>query len=73
MASASRPSSESEGKRTYAEVVKKSPLHNSYWRRFQKEDEDDAIAIALKKSVEEQKVSVHSRPQSFDLFVVNFT
>ena len=47
---------------TYASVVRgkvasKSPLHNSYWRRFQEEDEEEAMALAMKNSAVELKVS----------------
>lgn len=44
--------------KTYASVVrgKSALLHNTWWRRFQEEDEEKAIAIATKRSTEEQQV-----------------
>jgi len=57
MASFKSVSSDSEDNQSYASVVRgkvvsKSPLHNSYWRRFQKEDQEAAMALAMKNSVE---------------------
>ena len=61
MASFKSVSGDSEDNQTYVSVVRgkvasKSPLHNSYWRRFQEEDEEEAIALAMKNSVVELKV-----------------
>ena len=62
MASSKSVSSDSEDNQTYASVVQgkvasQSPLHNSYWRRFQEEDEEEAMALAMKNSVVELKVN----------------
>ena len=47
---------------SYAEVVKgsKSPLRNSWWFRYQVENEEEAIRIAKIKSVNEAQVNVLS-------------
>ena len=47
-----------EEKKTYADAVKSSasPLRNTWWRRLQEEDDEEAIFIAMKRSVEELKV-----------------
>ena len=38
---------------SYADVVKaKSPLKDDWWRRYQAEDEDQAIKRALEASIE---------------------
>jgi len=60
MASGSK-NSDGASKRTYASVVRgreNSPLSNTWWRRFQEYGEDEAIAIAIRNSLEERKVSI---------------
>ena len=45
--------------RTYASVVrggKNSPLSDTWWRRYQEYGEDEAVAIAIRNSLEERKV-----------------
>lgn len=43
---------------SYADVVRGSPgPSNSYWRRYQAQDEDEAMDIALKESQEMSKVT----------------
>jgi len=54
--------SDSEDNQTYASIVwgkvaSKSPLRDSYWRCFQEEDKEQAMALAIKNSVEELKVN----------------
>lgn len=50
--------SSSREKKTYARTVQSnnSPLHNTWWRHLQEEDEDETISIAMKRSMEDQKV-----------------
>ena len=54
----SNMTSSREEKKTYADAVKgnASPLRNTWWRRLQEQDEEEAIFIAMKRSVEELKV-----------------
>ena len=54
----SNMTSSREEKKTYADAVKRSasPLRNTWWRRLQEQDEEEAIFIAMKRSVEELKV-----------------
>ena len=58
MASCGSDSSDNDSVKSYASVVRgnSSPLQNTWWRRFQEEDEEQAVAIATKRSVEEQQV-----------------
>ena len=50
--SSSSSSGEESIRTLYADVVKgHSPLTNDYWRRFQMEDEDEAMRKALKESL----------------------
>ena len=50
--SSSSSSGEATIRALYADVVKgHSPLTNDYWRRFQMEDEDEAMRKALKESL----------------------
>ena len=57
MASYGSDSSDNDSVKSYASVVRgnSSPLQNTWWRRFQEEDEEQAVAIATKRSVEEQQ------------------
>jgi len=49
----------SASRASYADVGKrKSPLKDDLWRRFQAEDEDEAIEKALKASLEAAKVGL---------------
>ena len=51
----------SASRASYADVVKrKSPLKDDSWRRFQAEDEDEAIEKALEASLEAAMVGVFS-------------
>lgn len=51
----------SASRASYADVVKtKSPLKEDWWRRFQGEDEDEAIEKALEASLEAAKVGFFS-------------
>ena len=54
----SNMTSSREEKKTYADAAKgsASPLRNTWWRRLQEQDEEEAIFIAMKRSVEELKV-----------------
>ena len=54
----SNMTSSREEKKTYADAVKgsASPLRNTWWRRLQEQDEEEAIFIAMKRSVEELNV-----------------
>lgn len=49
---------------TYAEIVgNKSPLRNSWWLQYQSEEEEEALTLAIQKSLEEEKqvmVILHS-------------
>ena len=46
---------------SYADVVKaKSPLKDDWWRRFQVEDEEEAIKRALEASIEAATVGPFS-------------
>lgn len=46
---------------SYADVVNtKSPLKDDWWRRFQAEDEEEAIEKALEASLEAAKVGFFS-------------
>ena len=48
----------STSRASYADVVKtKLPLKDDWWRRFQAEDEDEAVEKALEASLEDAKVS----------------
>ena len=47
----------STSRTSYADVVKTNlPLKDDWWRRFQAEDEDEAIEKALQASLEDAKV-----------------
>ena len=42
---------------TYAEIVgNNSPLRNSWWLRYQSQEEEEALTLALQKSLEEKQV-----------------
>ena len=44
---------------SYADIVKtKLPLKDDWWRRFQAEDEDEAVEKALEASLQDAKVRV---------------
>ena len=52
--------STSAGRPSYADVVKgylSAPITNSYWRKFQAEDEEEAVKKALEASLKDCIVS----------------
>ena len=57
----------SASRASYADVVKtKSTLKDDWWRRFQAEDEEEAIEKALEASLEDAKVGFSLL---FELFI----
>ena len=65
---------------TYAEIVgNKSPLRNSWWLRYQSQEEEEALHLALQKSVEEKQVicncagsSLYNISRNFDAYFIYF-